>query len=187
MEIDKGKEKLSKLFSAFTKAQARFELTDARLKIIRLLRRLYVKWLLRRCCWAFERYLEKNGEATPLVLIIGARISFHKRLYLRALSYVREILSRDIGADQRALALMIRAECHEMIGNLEKPEDTFKFIFDELDHKLEPINQIRILRSRAGFEGRRENIEKARRDIERARKIAVERGFADELLKLKAL
>ncbi|OGF89336.1 hypothetical protein A3I27_03585 [Candidatus Giovannonibacteria bacterium RIFCSPLOWO2_02_FULL_43_11b] len=181
------KEELSRLFSAFTRAEAAFELTDEETKVSRWLRRLRAKWLLRRARRLFEKHLEAKAEITSRVLNIGARIYFHSADYMRAIKYAKDILKRDIGANQRALALAILAECHEMIGNSEKPEDTFKLIFAELDHKLEPINQIRILRSRAGFEGRRGNIKKAERYIKRARNIAGERGFVDELHKLDAL
>lgn len=102
--------------------------------------------------------------------------------------YANQILGRDfIGPDQRALALAILAECHEKIKNSMKPEESFRIIFADLYDKLEPINQIRVLRSRAGFEGRRGHLEKAEKDISRARRIATERRFVEELLKLKAL
>jgi len=187
LKIGKGKKRLSKLFSAFTRAESAFELTSERLRVLRLLRRLRAKWLLGKARRLFEKYLEANAEITPLVLNIGARIYFHSSDYMSAIKYAKQILERDIGPDQRALALAILAECHEMIGNAKRPEDAFKLIFGDLYHKLEPINQIRVLRSRAGFEGRRRNLEKAQKDIARARKIATERKFVEELLKLKAL
>jgi len=187
LRIDKGNKRLSRLFSAFAKAEAAFELTSERLRVLRLLRGLRAKWLLGKALRLFEKYLETSAEVTPNVLNIGARIYFHSSDYMRAIQYAKDILKRDIGADQRALALAILAECHEKLKNSKKPEDTFKLIFGELYYKLEPINQVRVRRSRAGFEGRRGNVEKARRHIKRAREIADERKFADELAKLDAL